>query len=136
MGDFSQKALGKRVAYLRRKLGLKQKDLAAVLGRTTAAVASWEVGKNLVPTDIIAKLVKEYRVNPLWLLFGEGSMFLSNVLGTAEKEEELTDQELIKVIKKLDLESVIEDLIRGSEYYARVGIRLREILEKIRTEED
>ena len=136
MGEFSQKALGRRVAYLRRKLGLKQKDLASLLGKTVAAVASWEVGRNLVPTDVIAKLVKEYEVNPLWLLFGEGPMFLSNVLGTAEKEEELTDQELIKVIKKLDLESVIEDLIRGSEYYARVGIRLREILEKIREEQE
>lgn len=136
MGEFSQKALGRRIAYLRRKLGLKQKDLASLLGKTVAAVASWEVGRNLVPTDVIAKLVKEYEVNPLWLLFGEGPMFLSNVLGTAEKEEELTDQELIKVIKKLDLESVIEDLIRGSEYYARVGIRLREILEKIREEQE
>jgi len=136
LGEFSQKALGRRIAYLRRKLGLKQKDLASLLGKTVAAVASWEVGRNLVPTDVIAKLVKEYEVNPLWLLFGEGPMFLSNVLGTAEKEEELTDQELIKVIKKLDLESVIEDLIRGSEYYARVGIRLREILEKIREEQE
>ena len=136
MGEFSQKALGRRIAYLRRKLGLKQKDLAAILGRTTAAVASWEVGKNLVPTDIVAKLVKEYKVNPLWLFFGEGPMFLGDILSATEKKEELTDQEVLKVIKKLDLESVIDDLIKGSEYYARVGIRLREILEKIKAEED
>ena len=96
MGEFSQKALGRRIAYLRRKLGLKQKDLAAILGRTTAAVASWEVGKNLVPTDIVAKLVKEYKVNPLWLLFGEGPMFLGDILSFTEKKKSL----LIKKFSK------------------------------------
>jgi transcriptional regulator with XRE-family HTH domain len=134
--EFDPKSCGRRLSILRRKLKLKQKDIAELTGRTTSAVGYWETGKSIIPTEVVAKLVEVYGVSPLWLLFGEGPMFLGDILSATEKKEELTDQEVLKVIKKLDLESVIDDLIKGSEYYARVGIRLREILEKIKAEED
>ena len=133
MGEFSQKALGRRIAYLRKKLGLKQKDLASFLGKTVAAVASWEVGRNLVPTDVVAKLVKEYKVNPLWLFFGEGSMFLKEV--TSEIEEEK-----LRLLKKLKgkfllIKETADDMIKSGKYQVSAGKKLEKLLEEILGEE-
>jgi transcriptional regulator with XRE-family HTH domain len=133
LGEFSQKALGRRIAYLRKKLGLKQKDLASFLGKTVAAVASWEVGRNLVPTDVVAKLVKEYKVNPLWLFFGEGSMFLKEV--TSEIEEEK-----LRLLKKLKgkfllIKETADDMIKSGKYQVSAGKKLEKLLEEILGEE-
>ena len=129
---------------MRRKLNLKQKDLAELTGRTTSAVGYWETGKSIIPTEVVAKLIEVYRVNPLWLLVGEGPMFLDDSLSVSGSEEELKKQEVFEVMGEIEmnLEALIGDLIEGSKHYAKgsehftkVGIRLRKILEKIREKE-
>ena len=126
MRRFDPKGCGKRLAFLRRRLGLKQKDIAELTGRSTSAVGFWEIGKSVIPTEVIAKLVETYNVNPLWLLFGEGSMFL---------EEKTFERELYN-LSELEKESIFlkemaDSLIKSGKYQISAGESLKRFLKSI-----
>lgn len=53
---------GKRIAILRRKVGLSQADLAEKLGVTSQAVSKWECGNAVPDIDILLKLSHLYKV--------------------------------------------------------------------------
>lgn len=53
---------GKRIAVLRRKVGLSQTDLAEKLGVTSQAVSKWECGNAVPDIDILLELSHLYKV--------------------------------------------------------------------------
>lgn len=53
---------GKRIAMLRRKAGLSQKELAEKLGITSQAVSKWECGNAIPDIDILLELSHLYKV--------------------------------------------------------------------------
>lgn len=53
---------GKRIAILRRKVGLSQADLAEKLGVTSQAVSKWECGNAVPDIDILLELSHLYKV--------------------------------------------------------------------------
>ena len=131
--EFDLKAFGKRLAYIRRRLGLKQKDLADLTGRTAAAVSAWEVGKGIMPVDIFAKLVKVYKINPLWLLFGESPVFLEDI--SARGSEENSIYSVAKLEKKfLLIRETAEDMIKSGEYQTSAGKKLKKLLDELLSE--
>ena len=66
-----QEISGKRFSELRRELGFTQAEFAEVLGvsNTTADI---ERGRTKISGLVVARLLKQFKINPLWL-FGESA---------------------------------------------------------------
>ena len=91
---------GRRVNAIRESLKLKQEDMAPSLGLSATRLSEIENDKSRPCHDFFYNIVKNYQVNPYYLLFGEGEMFV----GSNEKLE--TD---IKKIKTGD--KIIDELL-------------------------
>ena len=99
-----------RLKELRKKLGLKQRDIAERLGVDTGSVGQWESGIRLIPKTRIYQLCKEYNVNRHWLETGEGEMFEPKV---EPEVDEIKRQFVEAIIKQLtdDQRQVIYDAV-------------------------
>lgn len=62
--------IGGRIAWSRMRKGLRQEELADALGKSRAAVAQYETGKNLPPLDVVLKIGEVLGVEPPFLAFG------------------------------------------------------------------
>jgi transcriptional regulator with XRE-family HTH domain len=63
-------AIGGRLATLREKFGLSQRDFAAKLGVSLRAYQNYERGEREIPAGLIRALYEVFRVQPIWLLLG------------------------------------------------------------------
>lgn len=69
--------VGQKVKNLREKLMLSQRAFASKLGVSSTAISQIENGGGV--TGKLAKRICEaYKVNPEWLLYGRGEMFLED----------------------------------------------------------
>lgn len=97
--------IGKRLAYLRKKRGLSQKELADSLNYSQSSIAMWENGKRRIPDEAKEVLADFYNVS-LDYLHGRNTtrqdeidlqeMLESNIQMTYGGEE-LTDSEKQRV---------------------------------------
>jgi transcriptional regulator with XRE-family HTH domain len=69
------KTFGERVRAIRKSLKIKQEDFAPGLKISTTHLTEIEKGKTKPCHDFFYNIVKNYNVNPYYLLFGEGEMF-------------------------------------------------------------
>ncbi len=65
---------------IRQQLNLSQSMFASHLGLKWYQIREMESGKTQIPLNIERLLQHEFKVNPSWLLTGEGEMFLKNEL--------------------------------------------------------
>lgn len=66
-------SIGDRLRSRRLELGLNQKTLADAAGVTNAAVSKWETnGGRSISANVALRLAGRLKVNPFWLVFGEG----------------------------------------------------------------
>ena len=68
--------MNNRLKRIRTSLKLKSSELAEELGISAQVVSDIENNRKDVSKNIILSLVQKFRVNPTWLLLGEGEMFL------------------------------------------------------------
>ncbi len=73
------KEMGRRLKFIRGNLEMKQKQFAKILGISVTTLSDIETGKKKPGFDIVYILAKNYRVNPVYLMLGEGEMFLHEV---------------------------------------------------------
>jgi len=66
--------MNERLKELRKKLGLKQRDVAEKLDVNVGLIGNWESGRP-IPKTRLYQLCKEYNVRREWLENGEGEMF-------------------------------------------------------------
>lgn len=66
--------MNERLKELRKKLGLKQRDVAEKLDVNVGLIGNWESGRP-IPKTRLYQLCKEYNVRREWLENGEGDMF-------------------------------------------------------------
>jgi transcriptional regulator with XRE-family HTH domain len=106
-----KKVMAARMKKIRKSLGIVQKDLAGQLGFSTTTISTIESEMQLPTVPIIISMINKYRVSPLWLLKGEGDMFIK------DKEPELSrldhfkkafpdvpaDAEVFKMIESLSV---------------------------------
>ena len=65
--------IGTRLRNKRREHGLNQKEVAMHVEVTNAAVSKWETnGGDSMSAIVALKLADKLRVNPYWLILGEG----------------------------------------------------------------
>ena len=72
----TMEAQGKRLKELRKRLGLKQRDVAERLEMDTGTVGKWEAAMQRIPKTRLYQLCNEYNVSRDWLERGEGEMFV------------------------------------------------------------
>jgi transcriptional regulator with XRE-family HTH domain len=60
--------VGARIAFLREKKGLKQSDLAKVIGRSPQTMSNIENGRRSCPPDALLKICDYFHVSLDWLL--------------------------------------------------------------------
>lgn len=69
-------AFGARLKALLKALDLEQKTLAASGGVSAPTISAYLAGQSQPAADVIAKWVRDFKVNANWLLTGEGEMFI------------------------------------------------------------
>ena len=70
---------GKRLKTIRSLTGLKQKDLAEILGISGAAISKLEADINSPSASVHANLLTRLNVNLNWFITGKGSIFLDEI---------------------------------------------------------
>lgn len=68
--------IAERIKKVRKFLGINQANLAKELGLTQSAYSRIEIGDNNLSTEHLLKMLKNHKINPNWVLTGEGSMLL------------------------------------------------------------
>lgn len=63
-----QKLIGKRLAIARKRLHIKQVDLAATLGVSDQTISNWEVGLRSPRADLLRRICLELRCSADYLL--------------------------------------------------------------------
>jgi len=99
-----------RLKFIRKELGLTQEELGIGIGiqdakKAKQKIANIEIDRSALDDWTVQKLQKTYKVNPDWLMDGEGEMFLngSSKPNGAEVEKRNWDDEL----KKLEQENAV-----------------------------
>ena len=69
--------IGMRLQFLRKKLGIMQKDFAEELGISGGSLSEIEAGNTKPMFEVCYILSKKYRVGMSYLLFGLGEMFIT-----------------------------------------------------------
>jgi len=68
--------VGQRIRQMRKDLDIKQKDFAAVIGISVSYLADIESGRTGPGYLFFYQASKEYNINPVYLLLGEGPKFI------------------------------------------------------------
>ena len=87
--------IGKRIAFLRKKLNLTQNEFGDKLKVTGAAVSAMELGKSNVTGQTISAICNKFQVSEDWLLYGKGDMYTLD--GNLSSGEEL----LLEIYRQL-----------------------------------
>lgn len=69
--------LAQRIKILRKELGLNQTEFAQRIGITQTSLSQIEGEKNGISYDVYKSIISEFKVDPMWLMDGIGSMFVS-----------------------------------------------------------
>lgn len=90
MGKFS--TIGQRIAELIKAVGTSENALVAKLGWSQGSIGKAVKSGGAVNSDRLEQLLREYpKLNPEWLLTGEGTMFRSGTLPKKESRSLVAD---------------------------------------------
>lgn len=83
----NKELIGRNIRNIRHQLGMKQKDLANSLNISYGYLSEVESGKKSPGLEVVGNLLQKYKVNPTYLLAGEGEYFLNKGEGKSKKVE-------------------------------------------------
>jgi transcriptional regulator with XRE-family HTH domain len=86
--------LGERIKIVQIKSGLQQPQFAKILGVSKETLIHYQKDRRHPVSVFLSNLCKIYRVNPTWLLMGEGEPFI----GKRIREEESAKQSKVPAI--------------------------------------
>lgn len=81
------KDIGNRVAYIRKELGLNQRDFASLLGISSGGISQIESGKTMPGGDFLVRMNQKLGTDLTWLLTG-----VCNSNQHTSKQPELTPE--------------------------------------------
>ncbi len=86
--------IGQRIINVRKKLGLNQGQAGIKAGLSQTVMSSIERGEGGATLENLLALITAFNINPVWLLLGQGPMFLHEaiqpyVLHSLQKTAEL-----------------------------------------------
>lgn len=88
------KTLGERIKYLQKNSGMNQVKFAQSLGVSKGSLILYHKNDRSPDSSFLRTLCELYRVNPAWLLLGEGKPFI----GERIQEEESAKQGKVAAI--------------------------------------
>ena len=97
--SFDRLTFGKRMRLRRRKLGIKQKDLAERLGRTDNFISALENGKVSPSIETLMQICDELQITPDYLLLGSGRS--NNIAAEIVEGLRLCKQEDVILLKEI-----------------------------------
>lgn len=80
--------LSERFTLFFKEVKLTQEEFAKKLGVSRSNISSWQGAKHGISSAAIKAMEHEFKLNPLWLLTGEGEMFKNESTILDEKESE------------------------------------------------
>lgn len=89
-----------RVGQIRERFALSQTEMAERVGLSLRAYQNYERGEREVPVALVRALYAEFRVNPVWLLTGSGSMIISEEQPTG-LDQKLLDR-VVDAVEKFE----------------------------------
>lgn len=95
-----KKIVGQKLAKLRNKKGLSQKEAAAMIDKSANTIKQYETGLIAPPINVVKRLADFYRVSPDWLLGTESDVI--SISSLPEDEAKLLaeiDYTLIRLFK-------------------------------------
>lgn len=99
--------LSDRLKTLRTEKGIKQKDVANILGITTSAYGFYEQGKRTPTIEVLLSLSQYYKVSLDWLISGSDDFGDNLVISDdIEKYRKLNNIDKIKIEGMVDLKLV------------------------------
>lgn len=73
-GEFSieqeMPKMGARLKVARQSLKMSQQEFATTMGISQSRIAQCELGKMLIPTELLVELYRKAKKDPLWILMG------------------------------------------------------------------
>jgi transcriptional regulator with XRE-family HTH domain len=73
----NKELIGRNIRSIRLQLGMKQKELADSLNISYGYLSEVESGKKSPGLEVVGNLLQKYKVNPTFLLTGQGDYFLT-----------------------------------------------------------
>ena len=109
--------IGKRIAQVRKRLGLNQIEFAKVFGISQSAFKNYERGVADPPAKLVISICQKHEVSAEWLLLGTGYMDASARKKT--RESAITTVISFLEIEQLELplESAVNLIDLIEEYY-------------------
>ena len=123
-----------RLKELRKRLGLKQRDVAERLEMNVGTVGAWECGSENIPKTRIYQICKEYNVRKEWLIDGEGEMFVK--AETFKDQMKAMFNELSPENQAIWLECAAEIVKAGSDTKNGGGNAVRKLYELLKVKHD
>ena len=111
------RATAARLELVRASAGLTQKEIAKTLGISERAYQSYERGERALPDTVVRECWRALRVDPVWLLIGEGEMRRDVATGVEDHGPMYADQRLGKLSELLEMldqdsrEAIIRDAL-------------------------
>ena len=89
-----------RVGKIRERFPLSQTEMAERVGISLRAYQNYERGEREIPVALVRAFYTEFRVDPVWLLTGSGSMIISEEQG-ARLDQKLLDR-VVDAVEKFE----------------------------------
>lgn len=123
--------IGERIDLFLLKKNITRAKFGKDLGITGTTIASYCTGKSKPNSDFLQQAADIFDINPMWLLFGQGPMFLSQAgeqcfQASAEPAAPSQDEQLVELKHRL-----AEQILAGIEERDRQSKRFGQTLEAL-----
>lgn len=118
----NKKLIAENIRNIRNILKMKQKELAKNLGISSGYLSEIEAAKKSPGIEVVEKFLKKYKVNPAYLLTGEGDCFL-----TADEKAKPAEQKIKTKDSKTDpYHAAITEMLWYFDHIPFVGFAMLE----------
>jgi transcriptional regulator with XRE-family HTH domain len=94
--------IGERLLAVRKANDLSQKDFADSLGLSARAYQNYERGEREISKELIRAIFEVYRIDPVWLILGEGGMIRNDSCVVSPRVSDLTREQLEMINHLID----------------------------------
>ena len=122
------KTLGERIKFIQRKSRKTLPDFAHGLGVSRDSLINYQKNRTKPDSRFLSTLCELYRVNPTWLLLGEGDPFSADKAEISLKKGRDTDNDPVEQLLREEVERAGVYLTR--EQYTAILKILRELVSR------
>jgi transcriptional regulator with XRE-family HTH domain len=92
--------LSKRIRQVREKYNLTQTDFGRQLGSSKSSIINYETGKRIPGALFLINIIKNFNINPGWLMLGKGDMVITGIKNGSSRE---MDENIVRMMEHLQI---------------------------------